>query len=106
MDNDFVRNNIIFDVDNSSSSHSDNRKNNFLVLVEGPTYSINGSSGSPEKKFNIKFTEQIQNFVRVCNIMLIIVIFLLTFQHNIVSEVYLMDFSNTESTEVSKLKCV
>ena len=57
FDNDFARNVIIFGVDNSSSSHYDNRKNNFLVLGEGPTYGINGSFGSPEKKFNINFTK-------------------------------------------------
>ena len=37
FDNDFARNVIIFGVDNSSSSHSDNCKNNFLILGEGPT---------------------------------------------------------------------
>ena len=31
--NEFARNSIIFGVDNSSSSHTDNHKNNFLVLV-------------------------------------------------------------------------
>ena len=46
FDNDTARNVIIFGVDNSSSSHADNRKNNFLVLREGPTYGINGSFGS------------------------------------------------------------
>ena len=30
---------------------------NLLVLGEGPTYAINGSSGSPEKKFNISFSK-------------------------------------------------
>ena len=49
FDNDFARNVIIFVVDNSSSSHSDNRKNNFLTLGENPTYGINESFGSPEK---------------------------------------------------------
>ena len=34
---------LIFSVGNSSSSHTDNRKNNFLVLGEGPTDDINGS---------------------------------------------------------------
>ena len=47
----------IFGVDNSSSSHSDNRKNNFLILGEGPTYGINGSFGSAEKKFSINFSK-------------------------------------------------
>ena len=32
--NDFARNVIIFGIDNSSSSHADNQKNNFLVLGE------------------------------------------------------------------------
>ena len=48
--NDFARNVIIFIVDNSSSSHTDNHKNNFLVLGEDPTYGINRCFGSPEKK--------------------------------------------------------
>ena len=52
FDNHFATNVIIFDVDNSSSSHSDNRKNNFLILGEGPTYGIHRSFWSPEKKFN------------------------------------------------------
>ena len=56
FDNDFARNGIIFGADNSSLSHSDNRKKNFLILGEGPTYRINGSFGSPEKTYNINFT--------------------------------------------------
>ena len=43
FDNNFTRNVAIFGVDNSSSSHTDNRKSNFLVLGEGPTDYINGS---------------------------------------------------------------
>ena len=31
--NDYAKNVIIFGVDNSSSSHIDNHKNNFLVLM-------------------------------------------------------------------------
>ena len=46
--NDFARNVIIFGVDNSSWSHSDNCKNNFVMLDEGPTCGFNGSFGSPE----------------------------------------------------------
>ena len=57
FDNDFARNVIIFGVDNSSSSHSDNCKNNFLILGKGPTYDIKGSLFSPEKKFSINFTK-------------------------------------------------
>ena len=54
FDDYFARNVIIFGVDNNSSSHSDNHKNNFLILGEGPTY---GSFGSTGKKFNINFTK-------------------------------------------------
>ena len=34
---------------NSASPHTDNRKNNFLVLGEGPTNGINDSTGTAEK---------------------------------------------------------
>ena len=47
----------IFGVDNISSLNADNRKNNFLVLGECPTYGINGSFGSPDKKFSINLTK-------------------------------------------------
>ena len=48
--NDYARNVVTFGVDNSSSSHADNRKNKFLLLGEGDTFGINGSFGAPEKK--------------------------------------------------------
>ena len=35
----------IFDVNNSSSSHVVNHKNNVLVLGEGPIFGINGNLG-------------------------------------------------------------
>ena len=38
-------------------SHADNRKNNFLVLGEGPTYSINESFRSQKKKFSPNFSK-------------------------------------------------
>ena len=44
----YTRNNVIFDVDISSSSHIDNHKNKFLILDEGNTFSIIGSFGAPE----------------------------------------------------------
>ena len=34
---------LIIGVDNSSSSHSDNCKNNFILLSEIPHYGVNGS---------------------------------------------------------------
>ena len=49
FNNDFAGNVIIFGVDKSSSSHSDNRKKNFLILGEGLTYGINGTFGALEK---------------------------------------------------------
>ena len=48
--NDTARNVVIFGVGNSSSSHFDNPKNNFLALGDGPTEGINGSVGSAGKK--------------------------------------------------------
>ena len=57
FDNDIARNVVIFGVDNSSSSHTDNRKNNFLILDECPTFQINGKFGSPEKMFSINFSK-------------------------------------------------
>ena len=43
FENDFARNVMIFAVDNGLSNHSDNRKNNFSILDEGPAYGINTS---------------------------------------------------------------
>ena len=57
FDNDTARNVLIFGVDNRSSSYVENRKNNFLVLGEGPTFRINGSFGSPEKNVSINFSK-------------------------------------------------
>ena len=49
-----LENVIMFCVDNTSSSHAENRKNNFLVLDEGPTFAGNGLAA---KKFSINFSE-------------------------------------------------
>ena len=38
----------MFGIDNSSTSHTDNLKNDFLILGEGDTFGINGSFGAPE----------------------------------------------------------
>ena len=55
--NDFVRNVVIFGVDNSFSSHNDIRKNNFLVLGKALTDDINGRIGTAEKTFSINFSK-------------------------------------------------
>ena len=62
FDNETVTHVIIFNVDNSSSSHSGNRKNNLLMLGEGPNLGINGKFGGPEKKFSIDFTKANKKF--------------------------------------------
>ena len=54
---DFAINVISFGVDDNSSSHADNCENNVLVLCEGPSYGIEGSFGSAEKKFSINFSK-------------------------------------------------
>ena len=41
----------------------DNLKNDFLVLVEQPTDSIDDSIGAAEKKLVLTLVKQIQNFV-------------------------------------------
>ena len=46
----YVRNVLIFGVDNSSSSQSGNHKNNFSISGEGPTLRINGRFESSEKR--------------------------------------------------------
>ena len=55
--NDSAKNIKIFSVDNSSSSHTDNSKNDLFVLGEELTYDINGSFGTPEKEFSINFSK-------------------------------------------------
>ena len=56
FDNGFSRNAVIFGVDNSSSSHTKNRKNNFWVLGEEPIYDVNDSVGTKDKQASINFT--------------------------------------------------
>ena len=74
LNNDSARNVIILWIDNSSSSHTDNQKNDFLVLGKGPTLGINRNFGPQKKK--LIFVKQRQHFVWVCIIMLIIVTYL------------------------------
>ena len=57
-----ARNVVIFGVDNSSSSHTDNPKNGFLVLSEWDTFGINGSFGAQEKKFTNNLSKERTNF--------------------------------------------
>ena len=52
--NDYARIAIIFSVDNSSSSHADNYKNNVLMLSD--------RDGSPEKSLVLILIKQKQTF--------------------------------------------
>ena len=103
--NDFARNLIIVGADNNSSSHSDNHKNNFLMLGEGPTYGIKGSFEKPDKRFRINFAKANTKFCfslhynannsyffvnEKKSLNLKPTMKMLTFQNNLVSEVYLM----------------
>ena len=55
--NAFARNVVLFSLDNSSSSHTNNHNNNPLVLGEGSSFGIDGSFGSPDKKDRISFSK-------------------------------------------------
>ena len=46
---------FIFGVNNSSSFHTDNCKNIFLMLGEGLFYNINNSADAADKKFSMNF---------------------------------------------------
>ena len=55
---------IIFGFDITSSSRTDNRRNNFLVLGEGPTDFINDSTvaATKKKKIVLILGKQMENF--------------------------------------------
>ena len=65
--NGFTRNAIILGVDNISSSHAENLKNN-LVFGEENTFGFNRSFCAPEK--SLILVKQTENFVWVSMIML------------------------------------
>ena len=60
--NEFGRKVIIIGADNSSQYHADNRQNNVLVLVGGPTDDINDRIGAAEKNFVINFSQEKTKF--------------------------------------------
>ena len=69
-----------------ASSHADNSKNYFLVLEKSPTFGINGSFGSPEKKISINFSKANKKFCLSLHYNAD-KSYLLTFRLNLVSEV-------------------
>ena len=54
--NDFDSNVVISGVTSSSSSHTDDRKNDVLILNKGDAFPINRSFEEPTKKFCIYFS--------------------------------------------------
>ena len=60
--NDFAINVITFGVDNSSSFHTDNRKNHILVLGEGPTNGFNAILVEQRKSLVLISEKQRQSF--------------------------------------------
>ena len=63
--NDFAGNVVLFSADNSSSSYTDNWKNNFLVLGEGSADDINDSTGVTKKNLVLTLVKQRQNFTSI-----------------------------------------
>ena len=61
--NGFSRKCIIFGVNMSSSIHVDNKKKYILVLGEGHTQGLDGTTLTAEKKYSINFTE---NNKKIC----------------------------------------
>ena len=56
--NNYARDAIMFGVDNSSSSHADNCKNNFLVLCKGDTFGIMEALGHQRKRLVLTLLKQ------------------------------------------------
>ena len=63
FNNDITKNVIIFGVDNSSSSHCGNRKNNFLVLGEVQFLKLMEDLVHQRKSLVLILVKQTQNFV-------------------------------------------
>ena len=59
----FGRNCIILGADMSSSSHANNKENNFLVLGKDFIQGINDTTIYTEKEYSINFTENNKKFV-------------------------------------------
>ena len=53
---------IMFEVDMSSSVHVDNKKQDILILGEGSTQGLDGTTLTAEKKYSIIFTESKKKF--------------------------------------------
>ena len=56
--NGFDRNCIIIGIDMSSSEHVDNKKKDILILGDGPTQGLDGTTLTAETMYSINFTEK------------------------------------------------
>ena len=54
---------IIFGVDMSSSVHIDNKSKDILILGEGPTQGLDGTTLTAEARYLINFTQSGKRFV-------------------------------------------
>ena len=61
-DGSFAQNVIIFGADMSSSVHIDNKTKDILVLGEGPTQGLDGTTLTTEKIYSIIFTRSNKRF--------------------------------------------
>ena len=61
--NGFDRNCIIIGIDMSSSEHVDNKKKDILILGDGPTQRLDGTTLTAETMYSISFTERKTTFV-------------------------------------------
>ena len=78
--NDFSRNIVIFGVENSSSFHTNNRVNNFLVLGEEQNDDVNGNASTI---LELTLVKRKLNFAWVCLIVVIIAPYLLMEKKNL-----------------------
>ena len=60
--NGFGRNCIMFGLDMSFSVHVDNKKKDILILGEGPTQGLDGTTLTAEKLYSTNFTENNKEF--------------------------------------------
>ena len=60
--NGFGENCKIFGVDMSSSAYVHNKKKNIIILGEGPTQGLDGTTLTAEKMYSINFTENNEKF--------------------------------------------
>ena len=58
----FACNVIIFGADMSASVHDDKKKKDILILGEGPTQRLDGTTLTAEKKYSINFTKSRNKF--------------------------------------------